>query len=225
MYRHIFFDLDDTLLDFHKAEAIAIGRTFRDFGLPDTDDAIRHYSRVNQRQWELLNRGKLTREQVLITRFQILFQEMGLSADAEAVRDRYEGYLSQGHYFIPGAPEVLHALAPKYRLYIASNGTASVQYSRLNSAGILPLFQGVFISQELGANKPSQAFFERAFSKIPGFQPSEALLVGDSLSSDILGARNAGIGACWFNPRGLAQDPKLLPDFEIRGLPELLSIL
>ena len=116
-------------------------------------------------------------------------------------------------------------LAPKYRLYLASNGTARVQESRLKSAGIGPYFQQVFISQKLGANKPSPAFFHRCFAQIPDFDPQKALMIGDSLTSDIRGAKGAGIAACWFNPRQEAPVPGISMDYEIHSLPQLREFL
>lgn len=225
MYRFVFLDLDDTLLDFHKAEAIAIARTFQASGLPDTPEMIEHYSRVNQRQWELLNAGKITREQVLTSRFEILFQECGIQADVNTVLDYYEHFLAIGHYFLPGVEEILPYLAGKYRLYLASNGTASVQDGRLKSAGILPLFQDVFISQRLGANKPSREFFELAAARIPGFCPEEAIMIGDSLTSDIQGGINAGIDTCWYNPKDLPVPEAPRPTYVIHALLDLKTIL
>ena len=225
MYRFLFLDLDDTLLDFHRAEAIAIGKTFRDAGIPDTPEMIDHYSRVNHRQWELLNAGKISREEVLTSRFEILFQECGIQANVDAVLALYEHYLAIGHYFLPGAEEILPYLAEKYQLYIASNGTAPVQDGRLKSAGILPMIQDVFISQRLGANKPSREFFERAFARIPGFRPEQALMIGDSLTSDIQGGVNAGIDTCWYNPKKLPVPETPRPTYEIHALEELRTLL
>lgn len=225
MFQYIFFDLDETILNFLKAESIAIGKAFRDSGLPDTPEMIAHYSEVNKRQWELLNQGKLSREEVLITRFEILFRECGIVSDAAAVLERYEHYLAIGHYFLPGAEDILNYLAPKYSLYIASNGTASVQDGRLKSAGILPLFQDVFISERLGANKPTKEFFERAFARIPGFDRRMALMIGDSLTSDIQGGINAGIATCWYNPKGQPGREDIRPDYEIHALSQLRDIL
>lgn len=225
MYRFLFLDLDDTILDFHKAEAIAIAKTFQKSGLPDTPEMISHYSRVNRRQWELLNAGKITREEVLTSRFEILFQECGIQADVTKVLADYEHFLSIGHYFLPGAEEILQYLAPKYKLYIASNGTAPVQDGRLKSAGILPLFQDVFISQRLGANKPSREFFDLAAARIPDFRREEALMIGDSLTSDIQGGVNAGIDTCWYNPKGLPVPDSPKPTYVIHELTELKTLL
>ena len=202
MFQFLFFDLDDTLLDFHRAEAIAVSKAFRDMGVTPTPERIRQYSAVNKRHWQMLEQGLLTREQVLVQRFACLFQELDIPADPVACQAAYEEYLCVGHYFIEGAEALLAALAPKYRLYLASNGTARVQESRLKSAGIGPYFEQVFISQNLGANKPSPAFFQRCFARIPDFDPKKALMIGDSLTSDIRGANGAGIAACWFNPGG-----------------------
>lgn len=225
MYQFIFLDLDDTILDFHKAEAIAVGKTFATLGIAPTEDLICRYSQVNKLHWEMLERREITREQVLVGRFAYLFRERGIDTDPALCKQTYEHFLSMGHYFVPGAEALLAYLSPKYKLYLASNGTASVQAGRLQSAGILPYFADVFISEELGANKPAKEFFDRAFSRIPGFDPKKAIIIGDSLTSDILGGRNAGIATCWYNPKGLAPRKDIPADFEIRSLEAIRDIL
>ena len=193
----LFLDLDDTILDFHKAERLAIAKTFRSFGLEPTDAVLDRYHVINRQHWERLEKGEITRQQVLTGRFQVLFAEMGIPAEAEAVAKSYEHNLGIGHYFLPGAKEALDAILGKYRLFLASNGTASVQHSRLTSAGLYPYFEQVFDSQDLGANKPSKEFFDACAARIPGYRKENALMVGDSLSSDILGGKNAGMKTCW----------------------------
>lgn len=225
MFRFLFLDLDDTLLDFHKAEAIAVDKAFRAVGVQPTPELIARYSAVNKLHWQMLERGELTREEVLVERFAYLFREQGIPADPAACKTYYEDYLCLGHYFMPGAEDILAYLAPRYRLYLASNGTARVQESRLKSAGIGGYFEQVFISQHLGANKPSRAFFQRCFARIPDFQPEQALMVGDSLTSDIRGANGAGMAACWLNPRHEARLPDVTVDYEIRALAELREFL
>ncbi len=225
MLQTIFFDLDDTLLDFTRAEAAALRRALEEADVPATDAVLARYHAVNQRQWELLEEGKLTREQVLTTRFEILFQELGLVRSPEEVCARYEGYLAQGHFFVPGAEALLAALSPRYGLYLASNGAAAVQRSRLKSAGITPYFKGVFISEEVGYDKPRKEFFESCFAAIPGFRRDAAVMVGDSLTSDIRGGRNAGLRTCWFNPLGKPPRPDIRPDYEIARLEDLPALL
>ena len=224
----LFLDLDDTILDFHKAERLAISRTFRSFGLEPTEQVLERYHVINRLHWERLERGELTRDQVLTGRFQMLFEELGIPAQPQAIAKGYEHNLGLGHYFLPGAKEALDALRGKYRLFLASNGTASVQHSRLTSAGLYPYFEEVFVSQALGANKPSRAFFDACAARIPGYDPRKALMVGDSLTSDILGGINAGMKTCWVCPRGAQGRPDIVPDYRIEALsqlPELLKTL
>lgn len=223
MIEFLFLDMDDTILDFQKAERLALAKTLEAFGLPPTDTVLARYHQINREHWERLERKELTREQVLVGRFAALFQEMGLSADAEKVARAYEENLSQGHYFLPGAEEALKSLSQTYKLYLASNGTAKVQAGRLKSAGIIPYFQEIFVSQEIGANKPDPAYFSACFARIPGFRKDRAMMVGDSLTSDILGGIQAGIATCWVNPHH--KTGEIHPDYEIESITQLEALL
>lgn len=225
MVEFLFLDLDDTIFDFKKAERLALEKTFRFLGLEPTEAVMTRYSQINKAHWERLERKELTREEVLVGRFGQLFQEAGLKADAEYCARTYENNLSVGHYFLPGAPEALEALHRKYKLYLASNGTAKVQAGRLASANISHYFQEVFVSQEIGANKPDLAYFERCFARIPGFDPKRAMMVGDSLTSDILGGIQAGMATCWVNPEGKPCRADIRPDYEICALHQLETLL
>ena len=141
------------------------------------------------------------------------------------MQDHYEALLESGHYFVPGAPELLEELYPRYELYLISNGNLRTQEGRLKSAGISPFFKGIFISEVIGVNKPAKAFFDACFTAIPGFRREDALIVGDSLSSDILGGINAGVRTCWFNPDGIPLSGSVRPDYEIHALGELPALL
>lgn len=223
MIEFLFLDLDDTILDFQKAERLALGKTLESFGLPPTDTVLARYHQINREHWERLERKELTRQQVLVGRFAALFAEMGLSAQAEQVARAYEENLSQGHYFLPGAEEALKSLSKKYKLYLASNGTARVQAGRLKSAGIIPYFQEIFVSEEMGYNKPDPAYFDACFARIPGFRKERAMMVGDSLTSDILGGIQAGIATCWVNPHH--KTGEIHPDYEIESITQLEALL
>ena len=225
MIRYVLFDVDDTLLDFGKAEAAAIRKTFERIGIPVTDELIRRYSEINAQQWSRFEKGEITREKLLTERFDILFSELGINVPSEMAQASYEYLLGIGHYFVDGAEELLEALKDKYELYIVSNGNASVQDRRLKSAGIIPYFKDIFISERVGFNKPSAEFFEACFERIPGFEKDKAVIVGDRLSSDILGGINAGVKTCWFNPRGDAPNPDIPADYEIKHLSELPALL
>ena len=226
MIKYVLFDVDDTLLDFGKAEAAAIRKTFERIGIPVTEELIRRYSEINALQWARLERGEISREQVLTGRFDILFSELGLhNIPSEMAQASYEYLLGIGHYFVDGAEALLEALKDKYELYIVSNGNASVQDRRLKSAGIIPYFRDIFISERVGFNKPSAEFFDACFERIPGFERDKAIIVGDRLSSDIQGGINAGVRTCWFNPKGEAPDPDIPADYEIKHLSELPALL
>ena len=175
----VLLDIDDTILDFHKAEAVALTRTLRELGIEPRPETLARYSEINRQQWELLEEGILTREQVLLRRYELLFEELGVSCSAAGARDRYESYLCLGHWFIPGAEEMLEALRGDYDLYIVSNGTGVVQAGRIESAGIGRYFREIFISEDLGADKPSRAFFQRCFAAVPAIDPGRCLIVGD----------------------------------------------
>ena len=225
MYQFLFLDLDDTILDFHKAEYFALRQTLEHFGLDPTDEVCARYSVINQAHWEALERKEMTREQVLVGRYETLFREYGITADAAACAAYYADALSQNHYFLPGAEETLKRLAPRYPMYIVSNGTAAVQHGRLKSANIGQYFRAIFISQEVGVNKPDKLFFDRCFAQVPGFDPKKALIVGDSLTSDILGGKNAGIATCWVNLHHKPARPDIQPDYQIESLTQLPALL
>ena len=226
MIKYLFLDLDNTILDFSKAESIAICQTMTRFGLEPTGALAARYSAVKDQHWKALERGEKTRQQVLKGRFAMFFGEQGIAVDPAAVAKTYENFLSQGHWFLPGAEEtVKQKLYGKYKLYLASNGTAVVQQGRMTSANLYPYFEECFVSQELGHNKPSKAYFDAAFARIPGFDPAECLMVGDSLTSDILGGKNAGVRTVWVNPKHKTAPEHLKPDYEIEFLADLPALL
>lgn len=224
MIEFLFLDLDDTILDFHKAERIAIAKTIRDFGVEPDEKVLRLYHDINRWHWEQLELGKLTRAEVLVNRFAALFRELGMEADAQSCARSYETNLSTGHYFLTGAEEALESLYKKYRLFLTSNGTAAVQKGRMTSANLYRFFEQVFVSEEVGYNKPSKAYFDACFARIPDFAPERAVIVGDSLSSDILGGKNAGLATVWVNPEHKSCGP-IRPDHEIESLSQLEGLL
>ena len=224
MIEFLFLDLDDTILDFHKAERIAISKTIREFGVEPTEEILQLYHGINKWHWEQLELGKLTRAEVLVNRFGVLFERLGLQVDAEKCAKVYEVNLATGHWFLPGAEEAVDRLSKKYRLFLASNGTASVQKGRMTSANLYRFFEKVFVSQEIGHNKPSLEYFEGCFRQIPGFDREKAMIVGDSLSSDIKGGINAGIKTVWVNPDHKPWG-EIRPDYQIEALHQLEALL
>lgn len=225
MIRNVLFDLDDTLFDFHKAEKIALTKTLVHFGIDPTEETLALYSTINAAHWKRLELGEISREEVKVGRYRELFKTIGVECDPVKATAYYESMLAIGHYFMPGAPELLEELYRKYRLYIVSNGTAKVQEGRIGSSGIKKYMDGIFISQLLGANKPDKQFFDICFAEIPDFSLSETVIIGDSLSSDIKGGINAGITTVWFNPKGIENDNDIKPDYTIKELSEVPGLL
>ena len=225
MIRYVLFDLDDTILDFLLSEEEALAKTLLQLGIEPTEEVVSAYSRINLAQWKMLERGEITRDTLKIRRFSLLFDELGLNCDAETARVSYEDNLSRTCYFVPDALWLLDTLYGKYRMFIVSNGITAVQNGRIAASGIAKYFEKIFLSEELGVVKPQKEFFTRCFAEIPDFDPAEAIIIGDSLSSDIQGGINAGIKTCLFNYRNAPADPKIVPDVEIFDLNELPAVL
>ena len=226
MIKTVFLDLDDTILDFGLAEHKAIRAALREIGLEPTDEVVARYIEINRACWAALERGELERDEVLTRRFELLFSELGFEASPARTQEIYATRLGSFHDFLPGGKELLDELSAsgKYDLYIASNGIYRVQAPRIEASGIAHYFKDIFISEKLGYNKPSREFFERCAERIEGYNPKEAIIVGDSLSSDILGGKNAGILTCHFNPKNTPYD-KIIPDYKINNLSELTALL
>ena len=224
MIKTVFLDLDDTLFDFHRSEREAISLTLLHFGIEPTDAVRKRYSEINRRMWEELERGNMTREEILVRRFLLLFEELGVNIDGMEARRTYEHSLGGSYFYIDGAEAILSELSGKYDLYLMSNGTAAVQDRRISASGIAKYFKGIFISEKIGYNKPSIEFFERCFAKISDFKKEEAIIVGDSLSSDIQGGINAGIKTCHYNPTGVKKNGPP-PDYTVNSLSELPALL
>lgn len=225
MKKFVFFDLDDTLFDFHKAEHIALTKTLIELGLEPKRQVLDLYSDINAAHWKMLEQGKLTREQVKVQRYACLFENIGVNQDPVKAARIYEKFLSQGHYYIDGAEQVLRQLHGTCSMYLVSNGSTDIQRSRIASSDIEQYFDGIFISEEVGYNKPSKAYFDVCFAQIPDFEKEKAVILGDSLSSDILGGQNAGITTVWFNPKHLQSTTNITPDYEIGGLMEFVQLL
>lgn len=224
-YDTLLLDADDTLLDFRKTEKAALENTFDDYGLKLTGEIRDIYKTINHELWSAFERGEITKETITSTRFQRVFDTVGYRVDGRNFHLDYQRQLAQGYYLIDGARELCEELAGQYRLYCVTNGVAATQYSRLSGSGLDNYFSGIFVSEEIGHQKPSTHYFSAVFKSIPKFEASHSLIIGDSLTSDIQGGKNTGIDTCWYNPSGLEAKPELKADYEIRKLDELMPIL
>ena len=218
MIETILWDVDGTLLDFAAAEAAAIRRLFAEHGLGDcTEEMLRRYSATNKRWWERLERGEVTRMQVLEGRFREFFTAEGLDASlAPAFNERYQVCLGDTIVYRDDSLAIVRALRGRVRQYAVSNGTVVAQEKKLRLSGLGALMDGVFLSEELGAEKPDPAFFDRVFSAVGPVDRQTVLIVGDSRTSDIRGGLNAGIRTCWYAPEGGAEEDGMQADHVIR---------
>ena len=222
-YTTLLFDNDNTLMDFTLSEATAVAVTLKQFSLPSDSETISLYSKINQGFWEAYERGEIEKNEIFAGRFARLLSLIGGKVVAEEMWHAYEENLSKQYFMIDGAVSVCEALKKKYSMYIITNGTASVQENRLKNSGLQQLFDGVFISEKVGYQKPKKEFFNEVIKSITEKDKSNILIIGDSMSSDILGGINSGIDTCWFNPDN--QKPKYNPTYEIKSLSELCEML
>ena len=223
MIKTVFLDLDDTILDFQKSERIAIRKTFEIMGVPHSPEVIERYIEINVGLWQALERGELTREGVLFGRFERIYEELGVVRSAPETQKLYQTLLSREHDFLPGGKELLEDFRAhgKYKLYMATNGIPEVQRPRIADSGV---GEEIFISYDIGVGKPHKEFFDKCFERIDGFKREECIIVGDSLTSDILGGINAGIKTCHFNPFDKPYE-NIKPDYKINKLSELIPLL
>lgn len=225
MKKILLFDIDNTLLDFDTSEARALQRFFTDNTKLDPHQLIQVYDGINQQLWHEYETGAIDKDTLVNTRFAKLFSHFGQQIDGAVYEMRYQGYLAQGHDQIPGAKALLEQLKREgYRLFAASNGIARIQHQRLQDSGFAALFEETFISEELGVQKPQKRFFETAFSMIADFSAAETVMIGDSLSSDIAGGKNAQIDTVWYNPKQLTAG-NVQPTYTISRLQELPPLL
>lgn len=222
----ILWDVDGTLLDFAYSQNYAIRKCFQTIGKPITDEMVDRYDQINNSFWKRLEQKEITREELLSGRFLQLFEEYRIEGvNIKAFMEEYQESLGNVYSFQDDALTILTALHGHMKQYVVTNGVTSTQMNKLRLSGIYNLMDGVFISEQMGADKPSEVFFEKALSHVAEQDRSRILIVGDSLSSDILGGSNAGIVTCWYNPHGQENSLDRKPDYEIHDLHQIYEVL
>lgn len=201
-YDVLLWDVDQTLLDFGKSQQDALGRSFEKYGRIMDRDTLALYVAINDSYWKRHERGEVSKKELLTGRFATLFARTGISdIPVEEFAAFYQKALGEVYYFRDDSYRLCQELKEEgIRQYAVTNGVSSTQRNKLRLSGLDRILDDVFISEEIGEPKPNPLYFEKCFQKIPEFSPKKALLVGDSLSSDIQGGNNAGVHCCWYNP-------------------------
>lgn len=222
----ILWDADNTLLDFDYSMRNSLIACFKRYQIDATDEMLNRYSEINDAYWKRLERGEISKKDLLNNRFRDLLKEYALDfIDYETFRNEFQVYLGTFYSYLDDSINICRRLKNTCKQYVVTNGVASTQYSKLGLAGFLDVMDGVFVSDEMGVNKPHPEFFNRCLEKIDEKDKEKILIIGDSLTSDIKGGNNAGIKTCWYNRDGKQASSEYRIDFTIKNLKEIYAIL
>lgn len=224
-YETILFDLDHTLLDSDESERQAYAHTAARVGLTEPERHFPLYVTINRRLWQEVERGERQPAEVRFRRFEEFNAEVGIDADAELMAEHFVWALGAFGGLYEGAVEVLAACSTRASLGLVTNGLSDVQRSRLSRLGIADYFDAIVISSEVGVTKPRPDIFELAFAQLGNPTKDAAVMIGDSLTSDIAGGRNFGIDTCWYNPHRNRPEGGSRPTHEVASLRELTDLL
>ena len=226
-YKYLLWDIDGTILNFELAERAAIRSLFKRFKLGDcSDEMLMYYSQINKRYWQLMESGKIKKDKMLVERFIEFFSNKGINADIAAEFNKeYQIALCDTIVFNDDAMDIIKHQKKTCKIIIVTNGTEVVQEKKLERSGLNDIVDNVFISELVGFEKPNIKFFEKVILEVGIKDLKEALIIGDSLTSDIQGGHNIGIDTCWYNPKNEENTTLLNPTYTIRNLHELENII
>lgn len=225
MYSHILFDMDDTILDFQKAQFVSFKHVLDQYNIPFSLDIYHRYEEINHELWKQFDEGILTKDIVQDKRFTQFFADLGKDIDGKQANSFYQESLAAQTWLVPYAKETCMELAKQHSLSIVTNGVGATQKKRFLSSEIAPYFSHILISEDIGVAKPDKKFFDAAFKLINFYELDKILMVGDSLTSDIQGANNIGIDCCWFNPKGTILNKDVQITYTITDLRQLIDIV
>jgi 2-haloacid dehalogenase len=222
-YEYILLDLDDTLLDFKRAEVFAFSQLLAYLKLDD-QSILNKYHAINNHLWHQFELGQIKKEVLATLRFKLAFENISSNRDYEMMNQIFLSYIALASYAIDGCYELLKYLKPRYKVYIISNGIKQLQLQRLNLSRIMEYIDGFVFSEETLKPKPDLSYFEHLFNKydLPR-DPQKYLIIGDSESSDIMAATNLKIDSIYFNPKQLS--PNIKPTYQVQSLLDIIDIL
>lgn len=220
----VFIDIDDTLLDFTKCANDAIKSACNKFGVPYTTTLVDTFHPINLDLWHRLEKKEVTKEKLFDTRFQIVFDKLGIKADGIAFETAFRENFHESAILVDGARDLLEYLRSKYKVYVASNASMHQQTNRMKRAELDGYIDGYFVSEEIGFPKPQKEFFDACFKALPDVKPQDVVMIGDSLSADIKGACEYGLKTIWYNHRN-EPTSGVKCDYIVSRLSEVKNIL
>lgn len=222
----ILWDVDNTLLDFEYSMTKAMHACFQAFGEELTQEMLARYEQINDSWWKRLERGEVTKKQLLNGRFLDFFGEYRIShMDVDEFRTMFQTELGRHYSYMENSLEICGRLQGSVKQYIVTNGVLATQTSKIRASGFWEFMDGIFISEVIGYEKPRIEFFDQCLSRIDEKDKNKILIVGDSLSSDIKGGNNAGIKTCWYNPSGKKAGENYHIDYEMNSLQQIFEII
>lgn len=225
-YDVLLCDADNTIFDFNKAEEFAFADACHLAGIEPTDELLAVYSVINEALWKLLEKGGITQSVLRVRRFEQFVEKIGRpELDAAAMAKEFADSLGRQSVPIDGAIEALARWSRIVPVIIVTNGIAYVQHGRMERSEARHYIRGMVISEEIGVAKPDPKMLEIGMEMAGVTDKARVLMLGDSLSSDIAAAANAGVDACWYNPKGAKNTKNLPVAYEIRDLDEVDAIL
>ena len=224
-YQWILFDADNTLFDFDRSARHSLEQAMLYFDLPFEETHHITYGIVNKRCWEAFERGELSPKVLRSKRFELFFNEIGVSANPSLFSKCYLEFLAGGDFMLDGARALLEQLHSEFQLVLITNGLKEVQRPRIQKAELQSYFHTIVVSDEIGSAKPHPAFFDYTFEQIGQPKKEEAIVVGDSLSSDILGGQQYGLDTVWYNPKKKQSPEHIRPTYQIEALADLHQII
>ncbi len=231
MIKAVFIDIDDTLLDFEPTCAAAMREGFEKFGIgPYNEGMVSALLDVTAEMWKQIEKEEITYEFLLKERYNRVFKRLGINFDGKIFEDFFRAFLFESAIEVEGAKDFLEYLNGKYILCTASNGPHAQQINRLKNADMLKYFTHCFISESVGASKPSEDFFSYAINKLnegreEKILPCEIMMIGDSLTSDMTGAKNSGLVSCFLDRKHTGDTRGLKVDHIVQSLKDIFEIL
>ena len=223
----ILWDIDGTLLNFKEAEEYAIKACFSQFDIGlCSEEMLAEYSLINQSYWQQLERGEITKKQVFEGRFHEFFTNHQIDTSIIPMfNQEFQIQLGNTVRFNDNSYELVMTLRDKVKQYAVTNGSKIAQKRKLAKSGLAEIFDDIFISEEVGIEKPMPGFFDAVWNQIGNYQKNEVMIVGDSLTSDMQGGNNAGILCCWYNPQKTPNTSNLKIDYEITSLTQIPDLI